>query len=104
MDGPIVPRGELLDGAVFDEDGDGSLEGCSGSEGPHGGPLSLDRDLRGGIGEGLGGHEAEGRDGNDKGDYVKSAGVGDGPREICVVQPGSLRAFWLLNGHCERRR
>ena len=30
----------------------------SGSEGPDGGPLSLDRDLRGGIGEEIGGHVA----------------------------------------------
>ncbi len=45
-----------------DEAGDGSFKGCSGSEGPYTGPLSLNRDLRGGIGEGLGGHVAEVRE------------------------------------------
>ena len=90
---PFVRGIELSDNTFVDEASDGSFEGRSGSEGPCRGPLSLDRDLRGGIGEGLGGHEAEGRDENKNEDYVKSAGVGDGPREICVVQPGSLRAF-----------
>ena len=58
MNAPFVRGGELLDGALVDDAGDSSLKGCSGSEGPHGGSLSPDRDLRGGIREGLGGHEA----------------------------------------------
>ena len=48
----------LLHGALVDEVRDSLFEGCSGGEGPNKGPLSLDRDLRGGIGEGLGEHVA----------------------------------------------
>ncbi len=45
----IRQGGELADGAFVDEARDGPFKGRSGSEGPYGGPLSLDRDLRGGI-------------------------------------------------------
>ena len=55
---PFVPGSELADNAFVDAVGDDSFKGCSSSEGPYKGPLSLDRDLRGGIGEGLGGHVA----------------------------------------------
>ena len=55
---PIVRGSELPDGAIVDEAGDCSFEGCSGSEGPKMGPFSLDRDLRGGIGDRLGEHVA----------------------------------------------
>ena len=55
---PLFRGSELADSAFVDKAGDGSFKGCFGSEGPYKGPLSLDRDLRGGIGEGLGGHVA----------------------------------------------
>ncbi len=56
MNTPFVRGRELSDSAFVDEASDGSFEGRSGSEGPYRGPLSLDRDIRGGIGEGLGEH------------------------------------------------
>jgi hypothetical protein len=47
-------------GSFVDEARESLFEdSTSGCEGPYGSPLSLDRDLRGGIGEGLGGHVAE---------------------------------------------
>ncbi len=58
VDAPFTRGREFSDGSLVDEVGDGRFEGTSGSERPYGGSLSLDRDLRGGIGEGLGGHVA----------------------------------------------
>ena len=51
---------ELEDRSLVDEAGDCLFEGSSGGERPDKGSLSLDRDLRGGIGEGLGGHVCNG--------------------------------------------
>ena len=63
VDVPLVGGLELEDNSFLD----GARESVfkdypSGGERPYGGPLSLDRDLRGGIGEGLGGHVAAMRD------------------------------------------
>ena len=49
---------ELEDNPFVDEARESLLEDPSCCERPDGGPLSLDRDLRGGIGEGLRGHVA----------------------------------------------
>ncbi len=56
MNTPLVRGRELAVSAFVNEARNGSFEGRSGSEGPHRGPLSLDRDLWGGIGEGFGEH------------------------------------------------
>ena len=56
MNTPSVRGRELADGAFVDEARDGLFKGRSGSEGPYRGPLSLDRDLRGGIVKRLGEH------------------------------------------------
>ena len=63
MDPPIVGRLELEDDSFVLESREGLFEDRSGGEGPHGGSLSLDSDLRGCIGEGLDGHVAVMRDG-----------------------------------------
>ena len=58
----------------------------SGGERPDGGPLSLDRDLRGGIGEGLGGHVA-----------VKKGELGvEVERRGCVVLRGAEVPFRVV--------
>jgi hypothetical protein len=49
--------GELLDGASFDEGGEGLFNDGSCSTGPYTGSLSLKRDRRGGIVVGFAGHE-----------------------------------------------
>ncbi len=56
MDAPIAGGLELEDRSFVDEARESLLEDPSGCERPYGGPLSLDRYLRGGIGVGLGGH------------------------------------------------
>jgi len=56
MDAPLVVEGELLDNASSDEGGEGMFEDGSCSTGPYWGPLSLERDRRGGIEDGLVGH------------------------------------------------
>ena len=53
--------GELLDGSLFDEGGEGLFEDGSCRTGPHWGPLSLERDPHGGIDDGLVGHEVQKR-------------------------------------------
>ena len=49
--------GELLDSAPPDEGGEGLFEDGSCKTGPSWGPLSLERDRRGGLGDWLVGHE-----------------------------------------------
>jgi len=62
MDAPFVGCLELEDDILVDESRDNLFEDPSSGERPVGGPLSLDRDLRGGIGERLRGHEAGGQE------------------------------------------
>jgi len=62
MDAPIVGCLELEDDTLVDKSRASLFEDHSGGERLDGGPLSLDRDLRGGIGEGLDGHVAVMRD------------------------------------------
>jgi hypothetical protein len=52
-----VGRGQFLNGSSLDEDVDGMFEYNSCGEGPDGGPLSFERDRRGGIVVGFAGHE-----------------------------------------------
>ncbi len=59
MDTPLVRGGKPSDKAFVNEGTDGLFENKSGREGPDFGSLSLERDLRGGIEDGLGGHVAE---------------------------------------------
>ncbi len=64
MDTPVVIGSlELEDDSLVLESRESLFENPFGGEGPDGGSLSLDRDLRGGIGEGLDGHVAVMRDG-----------------------------------------
>ena len=58
VDAPFSGGREFSDSSFGDEVGDGLLECAPGGERPYGGSLSLDRDLRGGICEGLGEHVA----------------------------------------------
>ena len=58
VDAPLVEDLELEDSSFVDEARESLIEDPSGCERRDGGPLSLDRDLGGGIGEGLGGHVA----------------------------------------------
>ncbi len=62
VDAPIVGGLELQDNTCIDEAGESLFKDPSIGEGPDGGPLSLDRDLRGGIVGGLGGHIVAMRD------------------------------------------
>ena len=57
MYAPLIGEGELMDSASSDEGGEGMFEDGSCRTGPHLGSLSLERDRRGGIGDGLVGHE-----------------------------------------------
>ena len=57
MYAPLVGGGELLDSVSPDEGGEGLIEDGSCRTGPKWGPLSLERDRRGVIGDGLVGHE-----------------------------------------------
>ena len=63
MDTPVIGSLELEDDSLVLESRESMFEDHSGGEGPDGGSLSLDRDLRGGIGEGLDGHVTVMRDG-----------------------------------------
>jgi len=63
MESPVVGSLELEDDTLVLESLESLFEDPSGGEGPDGGSLSLARDLRGGIGEGLDGHVAVMRDG-----------------------------------------
>ncbi len=56
VDAPLAGGLELEVSSFIDEAQESLLEGSSGCEGPDGSLLSLDRDLRGGIGEGLWAH------------------------------------------------
>ncbi len=58
VDAPLVGGLELEDKSFVNEARESLFEDPSGCERPDGGPLSLDRDLRGGIGKWLGGHVA----------------------------------------------
>ena len=49
VDPPLVGRGQFLNGSSLDEDVDGLFEYVSCGKGPNRGPLSLERDRRGGI-------------------------------------------------------
>ena len=62
MDPPPVGVLELKDNSFVDESRESLFEDLSCCERLDEGPLSLDRDLRGGIGEGLDGHVAVMRD------------------------------------------
>ncbi len=62
MNAPFVGGSELEDNSFVDEFLESLFEDPSGGERQNGGPLSLDRDLPGGIGEGLGGHVSVMRD------------------------------------------
>ena len=62
VNAPFVGGLELEDNSFVDEARDSLFEDPSGGERPDGGPLSLYRDLRGGIVEGLGGHVVAKRD------------------------------------------
>ncbi len=59
MDSPFVKKGELLDGALVDEDDNRLFQNGSCGEGPDRGSLSLERDRRGGIDGWLARHEAK---------------------------------------------
>ena len=54
VDAPLAGGLELEDSSLVDDARESLFEDSSGCEGPGGSPLCLDRDLRGGIGEGLG--------------------------------------------------
>ena len=56
MDTPGIRGGELPDSPLFSERGHGLFESAPCREGPNWGPLSLERDLLGGIVNGLGRH------------------------------------------------
>ena len=58
MDPPLVGGLQLKDNSFVDESRESLFENPSGCERLDGGALSLDRDLRGGIGEGLDKHVA----------------------------------------------
>jgi hypothetical protein len=93
VDSPFVWRRALVDCSSVEEAGESLFENSSGCEGPDGGPLSLDRDLRGGIGEGLGKHVTVMRGVRTSGGVeVVLAGYGlsaqDSKREREVVQVG----------------
>ena len=77
VDAPLVGGLELEDSSVVVEARESLFEESSGCEGPYGSPLSLDRDLRGSIGEGLGGHVAEMR-GELEVEVEKAGGVVEG--------------------------
>jgi hypothetical protein len=62
VDPPLGGGLELEDNSFLDESRESLFKDPSSGEMPDGGPLSLDRDLRGGIGIGLGGHVAVMRD------------------------------------------
>ncbi len=49
MDSPSIRGGEFLNCASLDKGGDCLFEDMSCGKGPYGGPLSLERDRRGGI-------------------------------------------------------
>ena len=49
MDSPLVRGGKFLNSSSVDKGGDRLFEDRSCGEGPYGGPLSLERDRRGGI-------------------------------------------------------
>ena len=85
VDAPLVGGLELEVCSFVDEAQEGLFEDSSSCERPYGGPLSLDRDLRGGIGEGLGGHVAVMR--RDLEVAVEKAGV---------VVEGVASCSWLL--------
>ena len=70
------------DYSLSDEAGDCLFEGTFGGERPDGSSLSLDRDLRGGIGEGLGEHVAGMR--SEK-DVERASRNGRRRRGSCVV-------------------
>ncbi len=53
MDSPFVRGGEFLNSPSLDKGGDCLFEDKSCGEGPYGGPLSLERDRRGGIVDGF---------------------------------------------------
>ena len=54
VDAPLAEGLELEVDSFVDEARESLFEGSSGSEGPYRSPIPLDRDLRGGIGKGLG--------------------------------------------------
>jgi hypothetical protein len=58
VDSLLVGGLELEDSSFVDEARESLFEDSSGCERPYGGPLSLDRNFRGGIEEGLRGHVA----------------------------------------------
>jgi hypothetical protein len=77
VDASIVGGLELEDSFFVDEARESLFENPSGCERPDGGPLSLDRDLRGGIERGLGGNEAVVR-GELEDEVGKESGVVEG--------------------------
>ena len=58
MDTPDVRGGEFSDASLFNKRGQGLFEGEPCREGPDWGPLSLERDRRGGILRGVARHQA----------------------------------------------
>jgi len=93
MDPPLVGGSELKDKSFVDESRESLFKDPSGCERQDGGPLYLDRDLRGGIGEGLGGHVAVMRD--EKGVEVERAcSVVEGGPASCSGVPRCLSASW----------
>ena len=89
VDASIVGGLELEDSFFVDEARESLFEDSSGGERPDGGPLSLDCDLRGRIGEGLGGHVAV-MQGELEADVNKSGGVVEG----AVSCSGMLRCIY----------
>ncbi len=92
MDAPLVGGLELEYNSFVDEARESLFEDPSSGERLDGGPLSLDHDLRGGIGEGLGGHVAVMR-GELGVEVERAGGVVEGG---CVVLRGAEVPFRVV--------
>ena len=92
VDAPLVVGLKLEDDSFVDEAQESLFEGYSGSEEPNGSPLSLGRDLWGGIGEGLGVHVTVMRGGLEV-KVVKASSVVEGAAS-CSGVPRCFSASW----------
>jgi hypothetical protein len=79
------------------------FEDSSSCERPNGGPLSLDRDLRGGIGEGLGEHAAVMRGGVEV-KVENASGVIERAASCSGVLRGAFTRRMEATGICYRER